>query len=383
MAFRSLCALLSPSLMLAFTAWAQADDDLGKFVEQNRVLAQKIKTEASQAMAQARLLEKTDAEQAQAILQKALRQVQNATVLSSMEQTQVTAQLLGRLREVGEAIRQQKVGQQQAPLKELPKKPVVDSGAGPSSVAKDFIDRASTTVGSAARIKQERDANFGKVVANLGAGAIPVDGEVVFPKDWKAKSELRKKLTEPQLSPKEIALMKALNSVMSVEFNETPLKKVIEILEDRTGQSIIVDLASLKEANTEYTDPVTFKANKLLFRSILRKVLADNNLTYVIKEGTLQVVTPAKAREMMTVRTYPISDLVAADDIAIQFGPFVARQKMLYNVQMLINTIQNSVDPSIWQANGGGGSIQFYEPGMALIIRAPTEFHYQFAGGMR
>ena len=38
--------------------FARADDDLGKFVEQNRILAQKVKTEAAQAMTQARALEK-------------------------------------------------------------------------------------------------------------------------------------------------------------------------------------------------------------------------------------------------------------------------------------------------------------------------------------
>ena len=383
MAVRLLCGLLATSLLVASAAGTRADDDLKKFVEQNRILAQKVKTEASEAMAQARLLEKTDAEQAQAILQKALKQVQNSTALSATEQTQLTSQFLGRLRDVAETIRQQNVTQKQAPLKELPKKTAGDSRPGPSAVARDVIDRANTTVGSATRIKQERDTNYGKVVASIGAGAIPVDGEVVFPKDWQEKSDRRKKLTEPQLSPKEIALVKALNSVLSVEFNQTSLKTAIEVLQDRTGQSIIVDPASLKEANAEYTDTVTFKGNKLQFRSVLRAVLAEYGLTYVIKEGTLQVVTPAKARDMMTVRTYPISDLVQAGQLASQFGPFIARQQMLANVQSLIQTIQNTVDPSIWQANGGGGSIQFYEPGMALIIRAPTEFHYQFGGSIR
>jgi hypothetical protein len=82
---------------------------------------------------------------------------------------------------------------------------------------------------------------------------------------------------------------------------------------------------------------------------------------------------------MMTVRSYPISDLVEGS-FGQQFGPFVARAQMLNNAQNLINLIQNSVDPSIWQANGGGGSITFYEPTRTLIIRAPTEFHYQFGG---
>jgi type II secretory pathway component GspD/PulD (secretin) len=208
---------------------------------------------------------------------------------------------------------------------------------------------------------------------------LPTD-DVTFPKDWAAKSKLRDKLFGSKMSDKEVALVKALNSVLSVDFDEKSLKSVLEYLQDRTGQSIIVDPISLKEANADYTDPVSLKVNKATFRTILKTILARNGLTYVIQEGTLQVVTPARAREMMVVRTYPINDIVAATGVGLQFGPFLARQQMLSNVQTLINTIQSSVDPTLWQPNGPG-SIQFYEPGMALIIRAPTEFHYQLAGG--
>src|ERR1043166_16005 len=85
MALRLHCALLGCSLVLAFTLAARGDDDLKKFVEQNSIVAQKVKTDATQAMAQARLLEKTDAAEAKALLEKALRQVQNSTALSSSE----------------------------------------------------------------------------------------------------------------------------------------------------------------------------------------------------------------------------------------------------------------------------------------------------------
>jgi len=381
MSVRVCCLVLSLGLVGALPLAGRADDDLGKFVEQNRLLAQKVKTEATQAIAAARALERTDPEQAQMLLQKALRQVQNSTVLAAGEQTQLTAQLLGRIREIGEIARQQKVAGKQAPLQELPKRPAAESPSkGPAALAEKFIDNTRDTIGAAARAKAEKDSGFAAVArANEASGTLPTE-ERTFPKDWALKTERRAKYAGPVLSPKEVALVKALNSVMSVDFNETPLKGVIELLQERTGQSIFVDPGSLKEANTEYTDPVTFKVNKVQFSTILRAVLREHGLTYVIKEGALQVVTPAKAREMMTVRTYPIGDLVASGGFAQQFGPFAARAQMLNNVQTLINTIQNSVDPSIWQANGGGGSITFYEPTRSLIIRAPTEFHYQFGG---
>jgi hypothetical protein len=383
MSVRLLCPLLAVALGLAVAPAARADDELDKFIEMNRVLAQKVKDQAKQAMAHARTLEKSDPEQAQAVLQAALKQVQNSTALPAGEQSQLTAQILGRLREVGEIIRQQNVVQKQAPLKELPKKAVGEPPAtvpGPGAVAQKFIEQGKAGAAAAGNLQAEKNKGFSGAVAAIESSAVPTQGDVTYPKDWQARTEMRKKLTGVQLTPKEVALVKALNSLMTVDIENKSLKDTLEYLQDRTGQMIIVDPGSLKEANVDYGDPVNFPKVKVTFRTVLRKVLGDLGLTYVIKEGAIQVMTPARAREMMVVRTYPIDDLVAPGLFAQQYGPFIARAQMLANVQNLINAIQGQVDPGLWQPNGGG-SISFFEPGMALVIRAPAEFHYQMAGG--
>src|SRR5262249_44202621 len=160
------------------------------------------------------------------------------------------------------------------------RKPAADDPSkGPAAVAQQVIQNANTGVGAAARLQQDKNKGFAGAIDSIAQSSIPQAENVTFPKDWAAKIKLREKYAGPVLSPKEIALVKALNSVMSVDFNETPLKKVLEVLQDRTGQAIIVDPGSLKESNTDYNDPVTFKVNKAAFRTILRKVLADNGLT--------------------------------------------------------------------------------------------------------
>ena len=62
--------------------------------------------------------------------------------------------------------------------------------------------------------------------------------------------------------------------------------------------------------NTEST--VSVHLNKVSTRTALKKVLADLGLTYVIKDETIFVTTPIKAKDMMTVRTYYIGDLIGA-----------------------------------------------------------------------
>jgi hypothetical protein len=197
-----------------------------------------------------------------------------------------------------------------------------------------------------------------------------------MPKDWDRISERGKQ----KLTTKEVALLKALNSTLSVDFDKKRLSLVIELLQDKAGLTILVDESSLKDANVDlYEDTVTFKVNKVTVRTILKKILADRGLTYVIREGMVSVVTQQKAREMMVVRAYPINDLVATND-PIFWGPIFNRAFMLQNAQMIINMIQSSVEPSQWNVNGGPASITFHEPTMSLVIRASAEMHFQMGG---
>ena len=182
---------------------------------------------------------------------------------------------------------------------------------------------------------------------------------------------------QQKLTAKEKALLKMLNSTLSVDFKDTTLKEALELIQEKTNNAlpIFLDEGSLKEANIESDEPVTFKVRKATVRTILKKILADKGLTYVIKEATIQVVTPQKAREMMVVRTYPVGDLLGSNNPFLD--PFGFQQ--LAAINALINVIKTTIEPSIWEQ---GGTITFFPPG-SLIIRAPAELHYQmgFGGG--
>ena len=57
-----------------------------------------------------------------------------------------------------------------------------------------------------------------------------------------------------------------------------------------------------------------------------------------------------------------------------------SRAFMLQNAQMIINSIESSVEPQMWKSNGGPGSITFHEPSQSLVIRASAEMHYMLGG---
>ena len=185
----------------------------------------------------------------------------------------------------------------------------------------------------------------------------------------------------PQLTEKEAKILKTLNSTITIDYKaEYKFKTVLEELQDKTSLILIMDQASVQDLNLDYDDPVKLKLGKVTVRTALKKILGDRGLTYIIKEGALQVMTPKRAAEHTVIRSYPVEGLVAPSQVALQFGPIVARAQMLANVQSLINTIQGSIDPNYWQPNGPG-SISFFEPTMSITIRASAEMHYQMRGG--
>lgn len=246
----------------------------------------------------------------------------------------------------------------------------------PFGKAKDFIGTGKKAIDYQKDLRDKREQNVTKIgneVAKTAAGMV----EDRFPPDWKDKLEKRQLYP---LTKAEKELLRMLNSTLSVDFNKESLKNVLEFIMDKTGQTIHVEEASLKEAMIEYDTPVSIKAKKVTVRSILKKVLADVGLTFIVKEAAIQVMTPERAREHTVIRAYPIADLLPI--VNPQMGPYINRVQMVQAVEQLINTIMTTVEPASWQANGAGGrgTIMFDEVRRALIVRQSAEWHYQMGG---
>ncbi|MEC9092638.1 MAG: hypothetical protein VX438_08040 [Planctomycetota bacterium] len=52
------------------------------------------------------------------------------------------------------------------------------------------------------------------------------------------------------------------------------------------------------------------------------------------------------------------------------------------NADDLIRLIQSTINPSFWNVEGGVGSIIFYAPLNALVIRATEDIHYKIGGSL-
>jgi len=373
--------------LIATPLTLRADEDLIRITGTGKIAREKWTKLVTKAISDAQKVEKSDPFKAKDILQDMMRSVKNTSELVDDHRAELVRRLqtpLNRATSVANA-REVEIVQKaeiDRPRKQGPKY-TPPAGGGSSSVAKDFIGSAKGALdGNRAMVQQRQKNTQGVYLAMEKTPTYPTgDSPIAFPADWATR--VAKRATGPVLTEKEKALLKTLNSVMTINYDNDKFRAVLDDLRVKTGLTIIVDEGSLEDAKVEYDDPVTFRGTKLNVRTVLKKVLGDKSLTYIIKEGCIQVMTPKKASEYLVTRSYPIGDLIQPDPRMMGFGPFIQQQMMMQNAYQLINLIQTTIDPTYWQANGGPGSITYFGPSQSIVVRASAEMHYQLgAPGM-
>jgi hypothetical protein len=245
-----------------------------------------------------------------------------------------------------------------------PNNPVAQAANRTSSVNDQLSDLR--------QLQTERDRRSTSTLRDVDKTALPPKGDMEFPKDWKERTKNRTTITV-KMTTKERTILRTLDSEISVRFKDTRFEEVIEYLQTIKGLPIVVDRAAMEEAGVTYDTPITLQAKGVTVRTLLRKVLNDIGLTYIIRDEVIKVVSPQSARESMVTRVYPVGDLVTPVDARF-LGTGLARLQMLQNAGRLIDLIQSTVDPQSWKVNGGTATIRFDEQTKSLVIKQSAEF---------
>jgi hypothetical protein len=234
------------------------------------------------------------------------------------------------------------------------------------------------------RDKSDSERRLASASRDISRSATPPLTELEYPEDWQKRIKNRSGM-DSSFTEKEKAILRALNTPISVDFKGSRIEEVVEYLSNAIKQPIVLDNAALGEAQIGYDTPITAKLERVALRTVLRKILGELGLAYVIKDQSLQITSAVRAKEMMIVRTYYLGDLLGSGGIGNSFGfplgnqnnaTFVAQQ-----AATIIDSITSTVEPSSWQKNGGSGNITFSAPLMALIVRQSAEVHAILAGG--
>jgi hypothetical protein len=243
--------------------------------------------------------------------------------------------------------------------------------------------------------RSEAERRLAAISRDVSRSATPPLSEMDYPDDWVKRIKGRSGM-DGSLSAEDKAILKALNTPVTVDFKGAGIEQVVQYLSNETKQPIMLDRAALSEAQISYDTPVTVKLDRVALRTVLKRILSDLGLAYVIKDQSLQITSSVRAKETMITRTYYMGDLLAQTGVGNfafplgnpgnSFGfPVGSPSNGLQTAQQaaqIMESIQASIEPASWQKNGGSGTITFSAPMMALIIRQSAEVHAMIASGL-
>jgi hypothetical protein len=158
------------------------------------------------------------------------------------------------------------------------------------------------------------------------------------------------------------ALARAWNK--DANFTETPLRDMVAQVRNTLQVPLVLDMKGLEDAGIDLDTLVTHAAQATSTRAALRRILADLDLTWMIRGEALVITTKERASEDLEVRLYPL--------------PWGCRTQAVVDVQSLIDLIQNAIDgPEAWADFGGSGMIRPQGDGanVVLVVTQTVEMH--------
>jgi hypothetical protein len=236
-------------------------------------------------------------------------------------------------------------------------------------------------------LSEEQGRRFVTVMNSVQRSAIPIAGDIEFPKDWKERMERRKKAEPELIGPEEKAVLRSLETKVEKSLKGVPFDEAIQALSSLINQNIYLDKQSIEDLGVDLRKPVEVPAN-IDARSVLRAMLQTQGLTFIIRDKVIQVMSVEKARQNMVTRSYEIRDLVQNSGTAfgansLNWGPYVDYEQTMRNAQLVIDAITGGIDPRVWSKSGGPGSIMFHYPSMSIIVRAPAEVHSSISSNLK
>jgi hypothetical protein len=204
-----------------------------------------------------------------------------------------------------------------------------------------------------------------------------------------------------------------------IKLDQVRLEDAIDFIRRVSGANIHVNWRALEGAGVSRKTLISMQLSDVPMRTVLRTMLrqasGENQLTFYVDENVIEITTREIADSELITRVYPVEDLVAevpnfigpSFDLQNQTnqtsgggggggggssgqslfgsggtganGDVIGQQTTkLQRGQSLAQTIEQTIQPSVWRDNGGVASIRYFNG--HLIVRAPRSVQEAIAG---
>ena len=169
--------------------------------------------------------------------------------------------------------------------------------------------------------------------------------------------------TMPYLSDEERRITDALQKPISVQFEQAPLKQVLEHIAKDRGLNIVLSEAGLQEVSATPTLPMSISLADVRLSSTLDLLLEPLQLGYVIKNEVLQITSRQRAEGEEIVVAYPVPDMIWRENDPSG------------DLSSLCDMLMSMVDPNSWEIKGAPATVRVHSPTRSLVVRQTRANH--------
>ncbi len=112
-------------------------------------------------------------------------------------------------------------------------------------------------------------------------------------------------------SAAEARIVEELESTTEFEFIDTPLNESLDFISDLHNIQLSINEQALAKDGIIVDEPINITLSGVPLRIALRRVLQPLTLTYIVRNGYLDVTTETEANQFQQTRAYKVRDLTA------------------------------------------------------------------------
>ncbi len=149
----------------------------------------------------------------------------------------------------------------------------------------------------------------------------------------------------------------------SFDFDETPLEQCLSELSGRYQVPLSIDWEAIAEAGIGRDTPVSGQLRETTLRLAFRVLFSRLGLFWTYLDAALVVTSQDEAARWLSLRVYPIGDLVDG------LGPGSDSESL---VELITH-----IEPTSWDEVGGIGSVRVFGPNVVIEQNAETHWEVQ------
>lgn len=252
--------------------------------------------------------------------------------------------------------------------------------SNPAVLALEGRGLLAERMAQAADLAREQASRNTLALHDVDRSAMPAKSDMEIAPGSKERWAKRDKMFAVQLDPEAEAILKALEMKVPANYSSGPFREVIQSLSNLIGKKLIVDDRAFSDEGRDASKSIELPTG-VSARTALRAVTRAQGMTFIIKESYIQIVTLEEARRSCVKRAYYIGDVLASPTGAT-LNPLYDAQQSQQMAATIVDTIRRSIDPSVWDGQGGIATVSYHAPSMNIIVSAPAEIQADVSKSM-